>query len=270
MTVLVDTQDATEQAAGFVYAVVAALGMDIVELTEADDTPKAASIQVSGNTLYANNQQWYYPDHETAVEHWLVSCCFPHVEAPTVWAVAQTSTDTFPMLGAAMAYAHTSDGALLIDADASGTLTETILEDTDHAIDVLDFDFELPSPHIYLLNAPRWAGVAMLLQANRKSPLNSVLLADTLHAAKQHFAHTIVDCGADLFLAQRLAAEGVRVIHVDDASRPLHVNFTPHKKLNYFSHRIPKYATRRDFEFIAVNTRRRKTMRRWMQRGDKP
>lgn len=66
MTVLVDTQDATEQAADFVYAVVAALGMDIVELTEADDTPKAASIQVSGNTLYANNQQWYYPDHEAA------------------------------------------------------------------------------------------------------------------------------------------------------------------------------------------------------------
>ena len=267
-TVLVDTQDATEDAAGFVYAVIAALGLESVELADADDAPKAASIQVSGKTLFAGNRQWHYPDHRATFEHWLVSQCFPRTETSTAWAVVQTSADAYPMLSAAMAYAHADDGALLIDADASGALTDAILQATDHGIDVLDFDFDLPSPHIYLLNAPTWAQVTMMLQVNRANPLNSVLLVDTLHAAQHHFAHTVINCGADLFMAQRLAAEGVHVIHVDDFSRPLHVKFTPYKTLDYFSHRIPEYGTRRDFEFITTNRRRRKGMRRWMQRGD--
>lgn len=270
MTVLVDTQDATAQATEFVYAVVAALGMHLVELADADDTATAANIQVSGNMLSADNRQWHYPDHEAAFEHWLVTKCFPRVEHSTVWAVVQTGLEPFPLLSAAMAYSHADDGALLIDADASGALTEAILHATDHAIDVLEFDLDLPSPHIYLLNAPTWENVTMMLHVNRNNPLNSVLLIDTVHAARHHFAHTVIDCGADLFLAQRLAAEGVQVIHVDDHSRPLYVNLQPYKQVDYHAHRIPEYATRRDFEYIVNTTRRRRGMRRWMQRGDAP
>lgn len=270
MTVLVDTQDATVQATEFVYAVVAALGMRIVELADADDTATAANIQVSGNMLSAQNRQWHYPDHEAAFEHWLVTTCFPRVEHSTVWAVVQTGVEPFPLLSAAMAYAHADDNALLIDADASGALTETILRATDHGIDVLTFDLDLPSPHIYLLNAPSWEKVTMMLHVNRGNPLNSVLLIDTVHAARHHFAHTVIDCGADLFLAQRLAAEGAHVIHIDDHSRPLYVNLQPYKQVDYHSHRIPEYGTRRDFEYIVNTARRRRSLRRWMQRGDTP
>lgn len=270
LTVLVDTQDATEEAAEFVYAVVAALGLDIVELTDADDSPPAASVQVSGNMLYAADRQWHHPDHEAAFEHWLVTTCFRRVEQSTVWALVQTGIEPFPLLSAAMAYAHANTSALLIDADASGALTNNILRATDHAIDVLTFDMTLPSPHIYLLNAPSWQYVTMMLHVNRANPLNSVLLPETIHAARYHFAHTIIDCGADLFLAQRLAAEGAHVIHIDDHSRPLHVNLKPHKQIDYYAHRIPEYGTRRDFEYIVNTTRRRRGMRRWMQRGDAP
>ena len=263
-----DTSTASDDAARFVYAVIAALGMDTVELPEADDGPHAATIQVTGNTVLADNRQWIYPDHEATFEHWLVTTCFPRVADPTVWAVVQTGAERFEMLAAAMAYAHHDHGALLIDADASEALSRTVLDATDHAIEILTFDFEMPSPHIYMLNAPTWQGVTMLLQVDRANPLNSVLLPETLQAAKHHFAHTIIDCGADLFLAQRLAAAGSRVIHVDDGARPLYVDLTPHKRIEYFAHDIPPYGTRRDFEFIAHNTRRRAAMRRWMQRGD--
>lgn len=270
MTILVDTQDATDQAAEFAYAVAAALGLNIVELTDAGDDPKAAHVQVSGNTLYADGRQWHYPDHEATFERWLVSKCFPRADHKTVWAVVQTGIDSYPMLAAAMAYAtaETDTGTLLLDADAAGTLTETILATTEHAIEVLDFDLSMPSPHIYLLNAPVWAGVTMMLQSNGANPLNSVLLADTVAASRQHFCHVVINCGADLFMAQRLADDGAQVVHVDDCSRPLYMKFTPHKRLDYASHRIPDYGTRRDFEFIYTNTRRRKGMRRWMERGD--
>jgi len=266
--VLVDTQDATPEAAEFVYTVVAALGLRLVELADADETPPAASLQVSGNMLATAARQWHYPDHEAAFEHWLVTTCFRRVDQSTVWALVQTSVDSYPLLAPAMAYAHADDGALLIDADASGALTDTILQATDHAIEVLEFDLHLPSPHIYLVNAPSWRDVTMMLHVNRSNPLHSVLLRETVHAARYHFAHTIIDCGADLFLAQRLAAEGAHVIHIDDDSRPLYVDLEPHKRLDYFSHRIPEYGTRRDFEFIVNTTRRRRSMRRWMQRRE--
>lgn len=267
-TVLVDTQDATVEAAGFVYAVIAALGLDMIELVDADETPAAASIHVSGNVIWAADRQWHYPDHEAGFEHWLVTACFPRVHNSTVWAVVQTASEAFPLLSAAMAYAHCDDGALLIDADATGALTQTIVHATQHAVEVLPFDQVLPSPHIHLLNTPRWQDVAMMLHTNRSNPLHSVLLRETVHAARYHFAHTVIDCGADLFLAQRLAAEGAHVIHVDDHSRPLHVDLEPYKRLNYFSHRIPTYGTRRDFEHIANNHRQRRGMRRWMRHGD--
>ena len=269
-TVLLETHDATEEAATFVYAVIAALGLDSIELADADETPVAASIQVSGNLISAANRQWHYPDHEAGFEHWLVTTCFPRVENSTVWAVVQTGLDTFPLLSAAMAYAHSDDGALLIDADATGALSDIILQATNHQVEVLQFDRELPSPHIYLLNTPKWHHVAMMLHVNRSNPLHSVLLRETVHAARYHFAHTIIDCGADIFLAQRLAQEGAHVVHVDDHSRPLHVDLAPHKYLNYFSHRIPEYGTRRDFEYIANTTRRRRGMRRWMRQGETP
>lgn len=269
MRVLVDTSSASDDAARFVYAVIAALGMDIVELADAnDDASYAATIQVGDNTIVADHKQWHYPDHEATFEHWLVTTCFPSSVDPTVWALVQTGSERFKMLAAAMAYAYQDQGVVLIDADASEALSRSILEATDDAIDILTFDFEMPSPHIYMLNAPTWEGVTMLLQVDRANPLNSVLLPETLQAAKYHFAHTVIDCGADLFLAQRLAAAGSRVIHIDDGARPLYIDLTPHKRIEYFSHDIPPYGTRRDFEFIVHNTRRRAGMRRWMQRGD--
>lgn len=267
-TVLVDTQDATEAATEFVYAVTAALGLNTVDLTEADEVPKAAHIQITGNTLSADSRRWHYPDHEAKFERWLVSKCFPRTEHSTAWAVVQTSTDTYPLLAAAMAYAVADEGVLLIDADAAGTVTAAILDDTEHAIEVLGYDLALPSPHIYVLNAPRWAGVAMMLQVNGQSPLNSILIAEAAIAAQYHYKHVVINCGADLFMAQRLAAEGVQVVHLDDFSRPLYVDFEPYKKLDYAEDRIPDYGTRRDFEFIYKNTRRRKGMRRWMERGE--
>src|SRR5690625_302240 len=270
-TILVDTRDANSQAAEFVYAVAAALGLDIVELPHAEDASKVVHIQVSGNTVYADARQWHYPEHEATFEHWLVSKCFPRAEHNTVWATVQTGNGSYPLLAVAMAYATagaTAGGTLFVDADAAGTLTDTILEATDHAIEALDFDFSMPSPHIYLLNAPVWEGVTLMLQRNSTNQYNSVLLADTTDTARQHFRHVVVNCGADLFIAQRLAADGAQVVHVDDFSRPLYVKFDPYKKLDYASHRIPDYGTRRDFEFIYTNTRRRKGMRRWMERGD--
>ena len=46
MRVLVDTSSASDDAARFVYAVIAALGMDIVELADAnDDASYAATIK---------------------------------------------------------------------------------------------------------------------------------------------------------------------------------------------------------------------------------
>lgn len=268
LTVLVDTRDATADATDFVYAVIAALGLHSVELADADDTSVAASIQVSGNMISAANRQWHVPDHQADFEHWLVTTCFRRVKESTVWVVVQTGTETFPLLAAAMAYAHADDGALLIDADATGALTETILQATDYSVDVLEFDLGLPSPHIYLLNAPSWHHVTMMLHVNGSSPLHSVLLRETLHAAQHHFTHTVIDCGADLFLAQRLFEEGAQVVHVDDHSRPLFVDLAPFKRVNYFSHRIPDYGTRRDFEYLVNAARRRRGMRRWMRRGD--
>lgn len=269
-TVMVDTQGATPQATEFVYAVIAALGLNLVELTDSSEQPVAASLQVWGNTISAGNQQWHYPDHEAAFEHWLVTTCFRRVKDSTVWAVVQTGVEVFPLLAAAMAYAHADDGALLIDADATGKLSETILEATGHRIEPLAFDLDLPSAHIYLLNAPRWHHVTLMLDPKRSNPLHSVLLRDTVHAARHHFAHTVIDCGADLFLAQRLAEEGAQVVHVDDHSRPLYMNLEPYKRINYFSHRIPEYGTRRDVEYLVNAARRRRGMRRWMQRGDTP
>lgn len=270
LTVLVDTRDATAAAETFVYAVIAALGMRIIEYDAADDTQYPVHLQVSGNTVYSGDHQWQYPDHETTFERWLVTKYFPHVNNPVVWAVVQTSYDTFPILSAAMAYAqvHAEDKVLLIDADAAEALSRHILDDTNHAIDLLEFDFELPSPHIYLLNAPVWHGVTMLLHAGQANPLNSVLLTDTLQAARHHFDHTVIDCGMDLFLAQRLAAEGALVIHIDDHSRLLHVDLDTHWQVNYFRHNIPVYGTRRDFEFVVKSTRGRRSLRRWLQRGD--
>lgn len=267
LTVLVDTQDATDEAKNFVYAVIAALGLHTIEGADADDTPVAANIQVSGRTISAANRQWHVPDHQATFEQWLVTTCFRRVHDPTVWAVVQTGTETFPLLAAAMAYAHADDGTLLIDADATGTLTETILQATDHATEVLEFDLDLPSPHIYLLNAPSWHHVTMMLHVYPSNPLHSVLLRETLHAAQYHFRHTVIDCGADLFLAQRLSEEGAHVVHVDDHARPLFVDLDAYQRINYFSHRIPDYGTRRDFEYLVNATRRRRGMRRWMQRG---
>ena len=55
MRVLVDTR-ASDDAARFVYAVIAALGMDIVELADAnDDASYAATIQVGDNTIVADH-----------------------------------------------------------------------------------------------------------------------------------------------------------------------------------------------------------------------
>ena len=268
MTVLVDTTDASDDAARFVYSVIAALGLEFVELADAEDAPYAATIQVRGNTILTGNNQWRHPGHEAAFEDWLVTTCFARVSDPTVWAVVQTGSERFELLAAAMAYAFQGDGALLIDADAAEALSQTILKATDDAVESLDFDFDLPSPHIYMLNAPTWEGVAMLLQVDRANPLNSVLLPDTLQAAQYHFAHTIIDCGADLFLAQRLEVAGSRIVHIDDCTRPLYVDLTPYKRIEYFAHDIPPYGARDDFELIVHKTRRRGSMRRWMQRGD--
>jgi len=268
MTALVDTTRADDDAAYFVYAVIAALGINIVELHDADDGPYAVTIQVRGSTILAQDHQWHFPDHEATFERWLAETYFPAPEQSTVWAVVQTGAERFELLAAAMAYAYRDDGALLIDADASTSLSQRIHSATQYAVDVLPFDFDLPSPHIYVLNAPRWEGVSMLLQTSRTNPLNSSLLINTVQAARRHFAHTIIDCGADLFLAQRLAAAGVRIIHIDDYSRPLHVELTPYKRIDYFAHTIPPYGTRSDFEFLVHNTRRRARMRRWLNRGD--
>lgn len=270
VTVLVDTQDATPQATEFVYAVVAALGLNLVELTDTANHPVAASVQVWGNTISAGGKQWHYPDHEAAFEHWLVTTCFRPVPHSTVWAVVQTGTVALPLLAAATAYAHAGDGALLIDGDVTGNLSHTILEATNHQVEPLVFDLDLPSAHIYLLNAPRWHRVTMMLDATRSNPLHSVQLRETVDAARHHFTHTVIECGADLFLAQRLAEEGAQVVHVDDYSRPLYVNLEPYKRINYFSHRIPEYGTRRDFEHLVSATRSRRRMRRWLQRGDRP
>lgn len=268
MTVLVDTTDASDDAARFVYSVIAALGLGIAEFPEPDDASYAATIQVRGSTITADTNQWHHPENKATFEDWLVRTCFARVSDPTVWAVVQTGSERFEMLSAAMAYAYQNDGALLIDADASEALSRRILEATDNAIEILAFDFDLPSPHIYMLNAPTWEGVTMFLQVDRANPLHSALLTDTLTAAKHHFAHTIIDCGADLFLAQRLAAVGSRVIHIDDCTHPLYVDLMPYKRIEYFAHDIPPYGTRDDFESIVHNTRRRANMRRWMQRGD--
>lgn len=105
MTILVETRDATEQAAEFVYAVAAALGLNIIEVTDCGDDPTAVHVQVSGNTLEAEARRWYYPDHEATFERWLVATYFPDAEQNTVWAVVQTGTDHYPLLSAAMAYA---------------------------------------------------------------------------------------------------------------------------------------------------------------------
>lgn len=270
VTLMVDTKDATPQATEFVYAVGAALGLNLVELADTADHPVAVNVQVWDTTISAGDRQWHYPDHQAAFEHWLVTTCFPRVKHSTVWAVVQTGVKVLPLLAAAMAYAHAADGALLIDADATGKLSRTILEATDHDIEPLAFDPDLAAAHIYLLNAPRWHHVAMMLGTQGSNPLHSVLLRDTLHAARHHFAHTVIDCGADLFLAQRLAEEGAQVVHVDDDSRPLYVNLQPYKRINYFSHRIPGYGARTDFEYLVSATRQRRGMRRWMQRGDAP
>ncbi|HIY85636.1 MAG TPA: hypothetical protein H9822_04220 [Candidatus Yaniella excrementavium] len=269
--VLIETHDATGPATEFVYAVVAALGLDLAEPSEAEDTNTVVYVQVCGSTLYADDKQWNYPEQQATFEYWLVSQCFPRVAHNTVWATVQTSHDHYPLLAAAMAYATTgiaASGTLLLDADASGALTDTILDATDNSVEVLDFDLALPSPHIYLLNAPIWEDVTLLLQRHGANPLNSVLLDDTVAAARHHFHTVVINCGADLFMAQRLAADGAQVVHVDDFSRPLYVQFEPYKKIDYASHRIPEYGTRRDFQFIYTNTRRRKGMRRWMARGD--
>lgn len=270
VAVMVETQHATPQAMEFVYAVIAALGLNLVELVDTADLPVTANVQVCGNTISANGRQWHYPDHEAAFEHWLVTTCFRPVKDSTVWAAVQTGPEVFPLLAAAMAYAHADDGALLIDADAAATLSDIILQATEHHIEPLVFDLDLPSAHIYLLNAPRWHDITIMLNDKRSNPLHSVLLRETVNAARHHFAHTVIDCGADLFLAQRLAEEGAHVVHVDDDSRPLYIDLEPYKRVDYYSHRLPDYATRRDFKYLVNATRRRRGMRRWMQRGDTP
>lgn len=267
--VLVHQDRATDDCLSFVYAVIAALGLTLID-QQAEHDQDAVVIELNGHRIAADNRQWHHPDHEAGFEHWLTTACFPAVRDPAVWAIVQTSTDTFPLLAPALAYAHSGPEhhVLLIDADATETPSQHILTATDHAIPTLAFDFQLPSPHVYLLNAPRWHHVTMLLQVDRANPLNSVLLPETLRAAQQHFHHTVIDCGADLFLAQRLATHGVRVIHVDDYSRPLHTTVVPHRAVNYFNHRIPVYGTRRDFEFLVRSSAGRRTLRRWLAHGD--
>src|SRR5699024_12862864 len=116
---------------------------------------------------------------------------------------------------------------LVIDPDATGALSQMIVSATGNDLPVLDIDEPVTSPHICLLNAPSWAGLTMLLPTDGANPLCSKMLPDTLAAAHQYFAHVVINCGADVFRAQLLAAQGVRVIHVDDCSRPLYVNFQP-------------------------------------------
>lgn len=267
-TVLVDTEDATPPAAHYVYAVCAALGVQPVTLDATTDDDLAATIQVTGNTLISGVHQWTYPTQNNVFEHWLVNTCYPKVSNPAIWAVVQTGKDPYPLLAAAMAYAHQKTGALFIDANAAETSSSLILEAAGQTLNTLDFDFDLPSPHIYLLNTPRWEGINLLLKTGQANPLSTVLLTDTVHAARHHFSHTVVDCGADLFLAQRLNDEGAHVIHLDDYTRPIHVKFSPHKRVDYYSTRIPEYGRRRDIEFIVHNTRRRAALRRWMERGE--
>ena len=142
----VDTTRADDDAAYFVYAVIAALGINIVELHDADDGPYAVTIQVRGSTILAQDHQWHFPDHEATFERWLAETYFPAPEQSTVWAVVQTGAERFELLAAAMAYAYRDDGALLIDADASTSLSQRIHSATQYAVDVLPFDFDLPSP----------------------------------------------------------------------------------------------------------------------------
>lgn len=267
-TVVVDTRDASAQATEFVYAVTAALGVNTIAFAEQADIPVAASIKISGNVISAAHVQWHYPQHETSFEQWLVTTCFQQVENSIVWAVVQTGDEVFPLLSAAMAYAHARDGALLVDAGAQGSLTETIREATYHHIDALKYDHYEPSAHITLVNTPTWHDVSLMLHTTQTNALQSAALNDIVRAARYHFLHTVIDCGADLFLGQRLAHHGARVIHIDDQSHPLYVDLQPYKTLNCHSHKIPAYGTGRDFQDISNTTRRRGRMRRWMKHGD--
>ncbi len=256
------------EAADFVYTVAAALGLVPRKCPETANEQPVVKIRVAGTMLHSEDHQWRYPEEATSFQRWLSHTYFPRPQHSTDWAVVQTGADTYPLLSAAMAYAVCNDATLLIDADTSGSLSQTILSATDNDLAVLDIDERTPSPHICLLNAPYWAGLTMLLQADGVNPLSSKMLPDTLAAAHQHFAHVIINCGADVFRAQLLAAKGVRVIHVDDCSRPLYANFQPHKKVDYHRHRIPTYGRHDDFGVLAKTTRNRKMLRRWMQRGD--
>lgn len=268
-SILVDDQDGTVEATEFVYAVVAALGLVPRKCSEAPDEQwVVAKIHVAGPMLRAEDHQWHYPEEATSFQRWLSQTSFPRPQHTTDWAVVQTGADTYPLLSAAMAYAVCKDATLFIDADTTGPLSQTILSATGNDLTVLDIDEPVPSPHICLLNAPSWAGLTMLLQTDGANPLSSKMLPDTLAAAHQYFAHVVINCGADVFRAQLLAAQGVRVIHVDDCSRPLYVNFQPHKKVDYHRHRVPAYGRGDDFGVLAKTTRNRKALRRWMQRGD--
>lgn len=267
-SILVDDQDGAVEATEFVYAVAAALGLVPRQRTEAANEPRVVKIAVIGTTLHAEDRQWHYLEEATSFQQWLSQTYFPRPPHSTDWAVVQTGADTYPLLSAAMAYAVCNDTTLLIDADTSGTLSQRILSATDKGFQVLDIDEPAPSPQICLLNAPHWAGLTLLLQADEVNPLGSKMLPDTLAAAHQHFKHVVINCGADLFRAQLLAAKGVRVIHVDDCSRPLYANFQPHKKVDYHRHRVPTYGKHADFGVLAKTTRKRKALRRWMQRGD--
>lgn len=268
-SILVDSQHGTEAASELVYATAAALGLEIVDPAETGDASVITNIEVSGSHLQTGAHRWQYPHQGAEFERWLVATCFPQTADSISWAVVQTSTQTYPLLAAAMAYSQANSGAVLIDADPASELTDSILEGTHHDIEVLEFNTETTSPHVYLLNAPTWAGITLVLQAPGTNPLTTVCVTDTVAAAQQHFGHVVINCGADLFLAQRLAADGTRVIHVDDAARPLKVNFQAYKKLDYTHDRIPDYGTRTGFELISTTRRRRKGMRRWMNRGDR-
>src|SRR5699024_6654558 len=157
--VLIETHDATGPATEFVYAVVAALGLDLAEPSEAEDTNTVVYVQVCGSTLYADDKQWNYPEQQDTFEYWLVAQCFPQVASNTAWDTVQTSPHHDPLVAAAMAYATpgiAASGRVLHDADASRALTDTMLDATDNRVEVLDFDLARPSPHIYLLTAPIW------------------------------------------------------------------------------------------------------------------
>lgn len=267
--ILVDNQGGTIEATEFVYAAAAAFGLVPLQLSEAGNEPPAVTIQVVDNILHTQDHQWHYPKEATSFQRWLSRAYFPQAQHNADWALVQTGTDTHPLLSAAMAYALSNDATLLIDADTSGTLSQTISAATDNAVEALNINELTPSPQICLLNAPQWAGLTMLLQAGETNPLSSTMLPDTLAAAHQHFAHVVLNCGTDIFKAQLLAAIGVRVVHLDDYSRPLYANFQPHKKLDYRKHRIPTYGRHDDFRVLAKTTRHRRTLRRWMLRGDK-